>query len=62
MDPDDLKPKPLPGPAIGEDLSNLSVADLEHRITLLRREITRVEAELTTKRARQEAANAIFKS
>lgn len=62
MDFDDLKPKPQSGPALGEDLSNLSVAELEHRILALETEILRVKSELETKRARQQAADKLFKS
>ncbi|MFM1815680.1 MAG: hypothetical protein RLZ98_2375 [Pseudomonadota bacterium] len=61
MDFDDIKPPPRPGAALGEDLSNLSVAELEQRIAALRTEIERVEAELQTKRSRQAAAQNLFK-
>ena len=36
MDWDDLKPKPKPGVVLGEDLTKLSVAELEARIGELR--------------------------
>ena len=50
------------GPVLGEDITNLSVTELEHRIEALKQEITRVEQELSTKRASQAAAENIFKS
>lgn len=62
MDFDDIKPKPTPGPALGEDLTTLSVAELENRIRALEAEILRVKGELEAKRARQHAADKLFKS
>ena len=47
MDWDEVRPKPKPGTAIGENLETLSVAELEARILELEREIVRVKAELT---------------
>ncbi len=46
---------------IGQDLSLLSVADLNERITLLRVEIARLEAELKAKGATKTAAEALFR-
>ena len=46
---------------IGQDLSLLSVADLNERIGLLREEITRLEAELQAKGATKSAAEALFR-
>lgn len=51
------KPKPH---EIGQDLSLLSVAELEERIGLLRAEIERLEAELATKDRTKSAAEALF--
>ncbi|APH70223.1 DUF1192 domain-containing protein [Aquibium oceanicum] len=51
------KPKPH---EIGQDLSLLSVAELEERIGLLRTEIARLEAELKTKGSTKSAAEALF--
>jgi uncharacterized small protein (DUF1192 family) len=64
IDPDDL-PKNLPkkkiSHEIGQDLSPLSVTELGERIALLKEEIARLEAEVASKRASQNAANAFFK-
>jgi len=46
---------------IGQDLSLLSVADLEERIGLLRAEIGRIEAELKAKGSTKQAAEALFR-
>lgn len=46
---------------IGQDLSLLSVADLDERIVLLRAEITRIEAELAAKGSTKQAAEALFR-
>ncbi|QDC01490.1 DUF1192 domain-containing protein [Mesorhizobium sp. 8] len=46
---------------IGQDLSLLSVADLNERIGLLREEIARLEAELQAKGATKSAAEALFR-
>ncbi len=62
MDLEDFLPKPKPEIIVGEKLETLSVADLETRITALRLEIERVEAELAAKRARVAAAEALFKN
>jgi uncharacterized small protein (DUF1192 family) len=61
MDWDDLKPKVTAGATLGEDLTKFSVAELEARIAALQSEITRVEAELATKRSHEAAAAAFFK-
>lgn len=61
MDWDELRPKPKPGITLGETLANLGIAELEARITALRQEIERVEAELAAKRAHENAAAALFK-
>lgn len=47
---------------VGDDLSNLSVAELSERIERLKAEIVRVDAELARKKAHEEAASALFKS
>lgn len=46
---------------IGQDLSLLSVADLDERIALLREEIVRLEADKVAKGATKLAAEALFK-
>ena len=61
MDWDDLKPKPAKGISVGEDLSTLSVAELEARIAALSGEIERVQREIDAKRAHEAAADSIFK-
>ena len=61
MDWDELKPKPAKGITLGEDLTSLSVAELQARIAALREEIARVEAELAAKKAHEAAAASIFK-
>lgn len=62
MDWDDLRPKPAVTIAVGDNLETLSVAELEARIAALTKEIERVMAELSKKRAHEAAAAAIFKS
>ncbi len=63
MDLDDLLPPKKPGgAALGENLSTLSVAELEHRIGDLEAEIARVRVELEKKRQHEAAAQALFKS
>lgn len=47
---------------IGEDLSTLSVDELNQRIEALKAEIERLKAERTKKEAHEAAANAVFKS
>lgn len=47
---------------VGDDLSLLSIGELEHRIAALKGEIARVEAELVAKRRHEAAASALFKS
>jgi uncharacterized small protein (DUF1192 family) len=62
MDWDEIRPpKPTTGTVIGENLSTLSVAELEARIAELEREIVRVRAELDAKRRHEDAASALFK-
>jgi uncharacterized small protein (DUF1192 family) len=61
MDWDEIKPKPATGTMIGDNLENLSVAELEARIKDLEEEIVRVQAELDAKRRHEDAASALFK-
>jgi uncharacterized small protein (DUF1192 family) len=61
MDWDDLKPKPAPVVTVGENLQNLSIAELEQRIVALSAEIERVRQELQAKKAHEAAAAAVFK-
>ncbi|MGH1418681.1 MAG: DUF1192 family protein [Hyphomicrobiaceae bacterium] len=46
---------------IGDDLSELAIAELEARVAALRQEIERVEAEVEKKREHNSAAAALFK-
>lgn len=47
---------------IGEDLSAVSINELEERISLLKGEIQRLEEEKTKKSAVKTAADTLFKS
>ncbi len=47
---------------IGQDLSLLSVGELDARIALLRQEIARLETDKASKGASRSAAEAFFKS
>lgn len=60
MDLDDLPRKPAPV-TIGDNLDQLSVAELEQRIQSLESEIARVKAALASKQASKSAADAFFK-
>ena len=62
MDWEELKPKPMQGIQVGENLENLSVAELEERIQALEQEIERVGAERDKKKAHEAAASQLFKS
>lgn len=61
MDPEDIRPRPKPGIAIGEDLALLSVEELERRIATLKEEIARIEQAVASKRASREQASSVFK-
>jgi uncharacterized small protein (DUF1192 family) len=62
MDLDDLFAKPPKAAAtIGEDLSRMSVDELERRLAALSEERARVEAEMLRKRALKAAAEDVFK-
>jgi len=63
MDLDDIFPTaPASAPTLGEDLSQLSVVDLEERIAALKSEIARVEAEVESRQSHRSAAEQAFKS
>ena len=47
--------------AVGEDLSTLSLDELAERIDLLRAEIARIEAAISTKKASADVAASFFK-
>jgi uncharacterized small protein (DUF1192 family) len=59
---DDDKPKRKISHEIGQDLSLLSVEELNERVALLSAEIERLQAAVAKKRASKEAANSVFKS
>ncbi|HEY0328990.1 MAG TPA: DUF1192 domain-containing protein [Rhodopseudomonas sp.] len=59
---DDDKPKKKLSHEIGQDLSLLSVEELNERIALLTAEIDRLQAAMTMKRATRDAADRIFKT
>ncbi|MDR4307140.1 DUF1192 domain-containing protein [Chelatococcus sambhunathii] len=46
---------------IGQDLSRVSVEELRERVSLLKAEIERVEAEISSKSAQRQAADMLFK-
>ena len=58
---DDDKPKKKIAHEIGQDLTLLSAAELTERITLLRHEIVRLEADMARKNAVKSAADMFFK-
>jgi uncharacterized small protein (DUF1192 family) len=60
VDPDELPKKKITH-EMGQDLSLLSVGELTERITLLKDEIGRLEAERTRKNASKSAADTFFK-
>ena len=59
---DDNKPRKKISHEMGQDLSALSVGDVEERIALLTAEIDRLKADAAKKRASRDAANAFFKT
>ena len=63
MDWDEARSRPAAQTiTVGEDLATQSVDDLEQRIAVLEAEIARTRTELTTKRARKSAADALFRN
>ncbi len=58
---DDEPKKPSTAYVVGQDLSLMSVAELSQRITELRAEIARLEAELKAKDATKSAAESLFR-
>jgi uncharacterized small protein (DUF1192 family) len=62
IDPEELAPrKPKPSIVIGEDLSALSVFELEARIAALEAEIARTKVSLAARAGTKSAADAFFK-
>lgn len=58
---DDHKPKKKVVHEIGQDLSLLSVEELAVRVQLMHDEISRLEADMASKRASRSAADQFFK-
>ena len=58
---DDDRPKKKVTHDIGQDLALLSVEELDARVTLLKEEIARLEADMVKKRATRAAADQFFK-
>ena len=59
---DDDRPRKKISHEIGQDLSLLSVEELNERVALLTSEIERLREAMTKKRASKDAANSFFKS
>ena len=59
---EDDRPKKKITHEIGQELSLLSVEELRERVTLLKDEIARLEANMTSKRASRSAAEGFFKT
>jgi len=58
---DDDRPKKKIVHELGQDLTLLSVGELTERVTLLKEEIARLEANMATKQASKSAADMFFK-
>jgi uncharacterized small protein (DUF1192 family) len=58
---DEELPKKKAAHAVGEDLSALSLHELDERIALLRAEIVRIEEAVRAKRASASVADSFFK-
>lgn len=58
---DDDRPKKKITHEIGQDLTLLSVGELNERIVLLREEIARLEADIAKKQSSRSAADMFFK-
>jgi uncharacterized small protein (DUF1192 family) len=61
MDIEDLEPRKRRTHELGQELSKLSVAELEELIAALKDEIKRVEQVLASKQSSMSAAEAAFK-
>ena len=59
---DEEQARPAGGIAVGGDLADSSVEDLEARITLLKAEIARVEAAIDSKRRSRGEADSFFRT
>ena len=58
---DEDRPKKKIVHELGQDLTLLSVGELQERIALLREEISRLEADITRKQVSRSSADAFFK-
>jgi uncharacterized small protein (DUF1192 family) len=58
---DEDRPKKKISHEIGQELTLLSVAELQGRIDLMREEIARLEADIAKKQASRSAADQFFK-
>ncbi|MFE1601426.1 DUF1192 domain-containing protein [Methylobacterium sp. ID0610] len=61
LNDDETKRPVIADHLIGQDLTALSIADLDARLALLRREIARLEEARRQREASQAAAHAVFK-
>ncbi len=62
MDWDDVRATASGAAKLGEDLSTLSIEELNDRVAALQAEIARVQVEIARKKAQADAAASIFKS
>lgn len=60
MDEEIIKPKKS-GPAVGEDISELSVEELQKRVIEFEDEIVRLKSEIDGKKSSKVAADSFFK-
>lgn len=60
VDPDELPKKKITH-EMGQDLALLSISELSERISVLKDEIARLEAEIARKRVSKSAADLFFK-
>ena len=58
---DEELPKKKTGHELGEDLSTLSLHELDERVALLKAEIDRIESAIRLKRATADTAASFFK-
>jgi uncharacterized small protein (DUF1192 family) len=58
---EDERPRKKPVHEIGQDLTLLSTTELAARISLLKQEIARLEADIARKQAVRSAADSFFK-
>jgi uncharacterized small protein (DUF1192 family) len=61
MDEDELLRKSSTTIVPGEDVSNLSISELEMRIQILKEEIERLEGEVKSKNESRNMADSVFK-